>query len=93
MVVSEFTFGPGDHLFVKRGAVCNGALMPQGSGTSNAAIVIDAYGIGAPPLIDGGSGEEALKLFNQQYWEVNNLEIKGGGLYGIYISGTLRIQV
>jgi hypothetical protein len=87
LAVNRFTFHPGDHLFVKRGTVCNGALTPRGSGTSNAAIVIDAYGTGAPPLIDGGSGEEALKLFNQQYWEVNNLEIKGGGLYGIYISG------
>ena len=61
--------------------------MPQGSGASNAAIVIDTYGTGAQPVINGGSGEEALKLFNQQYWEINNLELTGGNRYGIFISG------
>jgi len=35
--------------------------------------------------MDGGMNEETVKLFNQQYWEVNNLEIVGGDLYGIYV--------
>jgi hypothetical protein len=85
--VNALTFRPGDHLFVRRGTVCDGTLMPRGSGTSNAAIVIDAYGTGAQPVINGGSNEEALKLFNQQYWEIDNLELTGGRLYGVYISG------
>ena len=85
--VNAFTFRPGDYLFIKRGTVCKGTLMPQGSGASNAAIVIDTYGTGAQPVINGGSGEEALKLFNQQYWEINNLELTGGTRYGIFISG------
>jgi hypothetical protein len=85
--LNALTFRPGDHLFVRRGTVCYGTLMPQGSGTSNAAIVIDAYGTGTQPVINGGRHEEALKLFNQQYWEINNLELTGGELYGLYISG------
>jgi hypothetical protein len=85
--VSSFTFIPGDHLLLNRGTNCNGALTPQGSGSSTAPIVIDAYGSGAQPIINGGSAEEALKLFNQQYWEINNLEIVGGNLYGVYVSG------
>jgi len=85
--VNAFTFIPGDHLLLNRGTTCNSALTPHGSGSSAAPIVIDAYGVGAQPIINGGSAEEALKLFNQQYWEISNLEIVGGNLYGVYISG------
>lgn len=77
----------GAHLYLKRGTTCNGILSPQGSGSANDPVVIDAYGTGALPVINGGSAEEAVKLFNQQYWEINNLEIAGGSLYGIYVSG------
>ncbi len=87
--VNGFTFRGGDHLLLKRGAVCNGALAPQGSGAVNAPIVIDAYGTGAQPIINGRSAEAALKLFNQQYWEINDLEITGGHLYGVYVSGDI----
>ena len=82
-----FTFLPGNHLLLKRGTVCNGALNPQGSGNAKSPIVIDAYGTGAQPVINGGSAKGALTLFNQQYWEINNLEITGGNLYGVYVSG------
>jgi len=82
-------FRPGDHLFVKRGTVCKGILMPQGSGAPNAAIVLEAYGSGAKPILNGDGGEEAVKLFNQQYWEINSLEIVGGRLYGLYVSGDI----
>jgi hypothetical protein len=43
--------------------------------------------MGTPPVISGGSAEEALKLFNQQYWEISSLEIIGGSRYGVYVSG------
>ena len=85
--VNAFTFLPGDHFLLNRGTVCNGALTPQGSGAANAPIVIDAYGTGPQPVIDGGSAQAALTLFNQQYWEIYNLEITGGNLYGVYVSG------
>jgi hypothetical protein len=80
-------FIPGDHLLLKRGTTCNGTLAPQGSGFATAPIVIDAYGSGPAAIINGGAAEEVLKLFNQQYWEINNLEIVGGRKYGVYISG------
>src|SRR5271156_1295413 len=38
-------------------------------------------------LLNGGSAQAALTLFNQQYWEINNLEITGGNRYGVYVSG------
>jgi hypothetical protein len=48
---------------------------------------VDAYGTGPMPVVNGGANEEALKLFNQQYWGIKNLEITGGVLYGVFISG------
>ena len=89
LAVNAFKFRPGDHLLLKRGTVCKGPLAPLGSGVSDLPIVVDAYGSGARPVIDGGSAEEALKLFNQQYWEIENLEIVGGNRYGVYVSGDI----
>jgi hypothetical protein len=85
--VNAFTFHARERLLLKRGSTCNGLLAPQGSGAPGAPIVIDAYGTGPAPIIDGGHAEAAVKLFNQQYWEINNLEIVGGDLYGLYVSG------
>jgi len=82
-----FTFRPGDKLLLKRGVTCQGTLFPGGSGSSDAPIVIDAYGVGAQPIIDGGYNEEAILLSDQQYWEIHNLEIVGGYQYGIFIWG------
>ena len=59
--------------------------MAKGSGTPIAAIRLSAFGGGAPPVIDGGREEAAIKLFNQQGWEIENLETTGGEPYGIYI--------
>lgn len=78
-------FKPGDQLLLNRGTTCSGTLVPAGSGSSSAPITIDAYGTGAQPIIDGGMNAAAIQLINQQYWEINNLEIVGGAQYGIYI--------
>jgi hypothetical protein len=85
--VAARTFQPGDQILFQRGVSCSGMLAPQGSGTSAAPIVIDAYGSGALPVINGGSNPQAVKLFNQQYWEIRDLEIVGGNQYGVFISG------
>ena len=82
-------FQPGDQLLLNRGTTCAGPLAPRGSGSNNSPIVIDAYGTGAQPVIDGGTNPAALQLINQQYWEINNVEIVGGDLYGIYIFGNV----
>jgi len=86
--VNATTFNPGDQIFFKRAMTCSGALAPPGSGTSASPIVIDAYGTGPQPVIDGGMYQAALVLSNQQGWEIKNLEIVGGNKYGVYIIGT-----
>lgn len=82
------TFAPGDQILFKRGTSCSGILEPLGSGTTAAPIVIDAYGTGPQPIIDGGMNTAAVQLTDQQGWEINNLEIVGGDHYGVYIAGT-----
>lgn len=79
--VNSVTFAPGDRILLKAGSVWNGQLMPKGSGTAGNPIIIDKYGQGNLPLINGnGTSSPAWKsgtvmLVNQEYWEINNLEV------------------
>ena len=86
--VNPHSFLPGDVLLFKRGTGCIGALQPLGSGSAGNPVVIDAYGTGAQPVINAGaSTEAAIRLFNQNYWEIGNLEVVGGSRYGVYVGG------
>lgn len=88
--VNATTFGAGDNILFKRGTTCAGQLWPLGSGTSSSAfITIADYGSGALPIINGGSNQSAIKLYNQQYWHIQNVETTGGNPYGIYVSGNI----
>lgn len=79
---------PGDRLLFKRGTVCAGMLTPQGSGTPDQRIHLDAWGEGARPEIRANPGQPAaLKLWNQQYWTIQHLSFAGGNPHGVYISG------
>jgi hypothetical protein len=95
--VNGTTFQPGDAILFKAGAAWTGTtqLYPKGSGVSNNPIVIDKYGTGALPIIDAGSatGGGAVRLANQQYWEINNLEITSdatsdGDRRGVHLSAS-----
>ncbi len=91
--INVTTFAPGDAILLKRGSRCLGMLWPKGSGEEGRPIRIGAYGNGPLPLIDGSGYEAALKLFNQEYWRIENLETTGGDPYGVFVSGdqgTLR---
>lgn len=84
---NAISFGPGDQLLLKSGTTCQSALSPVASGSSSAPIVIDSFGIGAQPIIDGGTNNAVISLTDQQYWEIRNLEIVGGNKFGVFISG------
>lgn len=91
--VSATTFAPGDAVLFQRGTRCSGILWPKGSGEAGRPIRLGSYGRGALPVVDGGGDEAALKLFNQQGWEIENIETTGGNPYGIHIgadAGLLR---
>lgn len=81
-----FAFQPGDTLLLKRGTTCSGSLTPQGSGKAGAPITIDAYGSGARPIIDAGRNEEGIRLVNQDQWEIGNLEVMNGDLFGVFVT-------
>jgi hypothetical protein len=86
--INNTTLQPGDVVHLRRGTACHGTLAPRGSGSVGQPIRLTAYGEGARPRIIGGSKpEETLHLFNQQYWDIDSLDISGGNTYGIFISG------
>ncbi len=79
---------PGDTILLRRGTKFHGRLMLKGSGSQDAPIRLSAYGEGKrPKIVAGSSVEEALRLFNQQYWDIDSLDLAGGNTYGIFISG------
>src|SRR5205809_7490001 len=55
------TFRPGDRILLRRGTKCTGMLAPRGSGAPGAPVVLDAYGSGPLPRIEGGTNEAAIK--------------------------------
>ncbi len=78
--VNIATFAAGDKILFKAGTTYTGQLKPQGSGKDGSPIVIDKYGQGSKPRIDGeGTVLDTLLLENVEYWEVNNLEITNLG--------------
>lgn len=86
--LNALTLQPGDTVHLRRGTVCHGMLAAQGSGVEGKPIRLTAYGEGPrPQVVAGGKTEEALRLFNQQYWDIDSLDIAGGSTYGIFISG------
>jgi hypothetical protein len=78
--VNGKTLSPGDSILFKSGAKWTGQLSPKGSGTEPRPIVIDKFGGEAKPIIDGeGRVQATVLLKNQEYWEINNLEITNHG--------------
>ncbi|MGP0020273.1 MAG: hypothetical protein ACLPHP_17005 [Candidatus Sulfotelmatobacter sp.] len=86
--VNEKTFAAGDELRFKRGSVCHGTLWPMGSGSDSAPIRMTAYGAGVlPKIVADSRSEEVLKLYNQEYWNIDSLDLSGANMFGVFISG------
>jgi hypothetical protein len=86
--VSTFAFMPGDQVLFQRGSTCSGALLFGRAGTVGNPITIDAFGTGAPPIIDGTGQQTAVKLSNPSYVTVQNLEIKNSQRWGLLATTT-----
>jgi hypothetical protein len=81
--INNRDFQPGDSILFRRGGVWKVNIIPGGSGIAGKPIVMASYGKGPLPVLDAegriSSGEKAsytIKLFNQQFWEFKNLEIR-----------------
>jgi hypothetical protein len=78
--VNATTFLPGDRILLKASSVWEGQLWPKGSGVEGKPITLGMYGGGVKPVINGdGLFEDAVLLKNQEYWEIENLEITNTG--------------
>ncbi|WP_205328499.1 RICIN domain-containing protein [Glycomyces sp. YM15] len=74
--VNGTTFGPGDKILLRSGDTWTGQLWPKGSGSAGSPITIDRYGTGVKPRIAGaGLVADAVRLFNQEHWEIRNLDV------------------
>lgn len=75
--VNENVYGPGDRILFKAGGSWeNTTLSPKGSGEVGNPIVIGAYGSGEKPKLVGNSEiPDVIYLYNQEYWEIRDLEI------------------
>ena len=81
-------FAPGDRIALKRGTVCKGAFAPQGSGNAEHIIRLSAYGAGPRPrIVAPSTARQAFLLFNQEYWQIDSLDIAGGSQYGVFVTG------
>jgi hypothetical protein len=86
--VNGHTFAAGDEVRFKRGSICRGMLWPKGSGSEFAPIRMTAYSTGVQPKIVAASGSDAvLKLFNQEYWNIDSLDLSGANKFGVFVSG------
>ncbi|MBS1852503.1 MAG: right-handed parallel beta-helix repeat-containing protein [Acidobacteria bacterium] len=78
--INATTFAPGDSILLKSGAKWTGQLWPKGSGSAERPIRVGKFGGDAKPLIQGnGEVEDAVLLKNQEYWEIQDLEISNHG--------------
>jgi len=81
--VNAMTLAPGDKVLLKAGCEFSGPLTPQGSGTDGKTIIVDRYGHGLNPIINGeGKSDNTIRLHNQQYFQIRNLTVTntdGGG--------------
>ena len=83
--VNATTFAPGDEILLCTGCTFHGQLHPLGDGSAEAPCRIGSYGGGDKPVIDAGGSHgtregnflegAAVLFYNQNYWEVDGLEI------------------
>jgi len=77
--VNQVLFQPGDQILFESDATWFGQMKPQGSGSENKPVIISSFGDGNRPVINIGRAEGAgIRLTNQSWWEISNMEITSG---------------
>src|SRR3954468_3220802 len=67
--VNARTYAGGDAVLLKAGTTYAGRLEAKGSGAAGTPIVVDMYGVGPMPRIDGGGKTpEAVLLRGVEFW-------------------------
>lgn len=86
--LNTVVFRPGDEAYLKRDQVFEGQLYLKGSGTQNAPIKLGAFGRGNRPTINAVGYESAIKMLDDDHWEIADIETIGGKFAGIFIGCT-----
>ena len=91
--VNSKTLVAGDKIYLKCGSVWNGQQLKfSGSGSAASPIIVDQYGTGAKPILNGNglttANQGVVYLYNQQYIEINNLEITNFPTLLLYANST-----
>ncbi len=76
--LNGMTILPGTQILLRSGCSWSGQKLKfNGSGTAANPIIVDKYDVGSYPLLAGNglTGEAVVYLYNQQYIEINHLEI------------------
>ena len=76
--LNNMSLSSGTEIYLKSGSTWTGQKLKfNGSGVQGSPIKIDKYGTGTNPILAGNgiTGEAVVYLYNQQYIEINNLEI------------------
>ena len=77
--VNSVTFLPGDKILFESGGIWKGQLKLKGSGIEGNPILLSNYGGKDRPVIYTGKAEGAgIRLYNQSWWIVENMEITSG---------------
>lgn len=87
--VNYDVFEPGTKILLKRGSVFNEQLVPASSGEEGKYFIIDAYGEGDKPVINGGGESAAVIISNKEYIEIRNLEITNTSMFDGDLNGVL----
>ena len=78
--VNDCRFKAGDRIMLHAGSRWEGQLVLPSSGTEGTPIIVDRYGKGPLPRIDGeGKVENVIQLINVEGVEVRHLEITNHG--------------
>ena len=78
--VHDVVFQPGDRLRLSSGSYWDGSLSPKGTGSEANPCVIEPYGTGPRPIINGcGQVEATIHLYNTEGWIVRGLEVTNLG--------------
>lgn len=76
--INNMTFAAGTKIYLRSGSTWTGQQLKfKGSGTITSPIIVDKYDLGSKPILHGNGlvGEGVVYLYNQEFIEVNNLEI------------------
>ena len=78
--LNQQVFKPGDKILFKSGTEYIGSFSPKGNGTEEAPIVVDKFGKGENPILNGDGQELYTVLLNGNvHWILSNLEIMNKG--------------